>query len=322
MRYLDCTVAALVALIIALAPSVVNAQETTMTLRDIRYPSTADNTKQPARFWAPTTDKPVPLLVVLHTWSAGYRQNFHARCVTHAMKNGWVVILPHFRGPNNNPKACGSELAVKDILSAVAYAKENAKVDVKRIYLVGASGGGHASLLMAGRAPKMWAGVSAWVPISDLKTWYEECSKRKLGYARQIANVCGGPPGTSAKVDAEYKRRSPLTWLKNAKNVVPLDINAGIHDGHGGSVPISQSLRAFNVVAEKADRISDADIAHMTEKAKVPPHLKKKITDATYGGHVVLFRRRSLKARVTIFRGGHQIVQPAAMAWLEKQRKD
>lgn len=301
---------------------IANAQEDDMKLKEIRYLSSADGTKQPARFWAPETGKPVPLLVVLHTWSGGYRQDYHGDCVNHAIRKGWVVILPHFRGPNNNPKACGSELAVKDILSAVAYAKKVAKVDDTRIYLVGASGGGHAALLMAGRAPKTWAGVSAWVGISDLRAWHAECTVRNLGYAGQIARACGGPPGASPKVDEEYRRRSPLAWLKNAKDVVPLDINAGILDGHKGSVPISQSLRAFNAVADVKARISDADITYMTEKAEIPPRLKKEITDASYGRSVPLFRRASLKARITIFQGGHQIVHKAAMTWLEKQKKD
>ncbi|HUW55797.1 MAG TPA: alpha/beta fold hydrolase [Planctomycetota bacterium] len=301
---------------------IANAQEEDMKLREIRYLSSADDTKQPARFWAPETGKPVPLLVVLHTWSGGYRQDYHTGCVDHAMKKGWAVILPDFRGPNSRPEACGSELAVKDILSAVKYAKEVATIDESRIYLVGASGGGHAALLMAGRAPKTWAGVSAWVGISDLKAWHAECTARKLGYAGQIERCCGGPPGTSAGVDEEYRRRSPLTWLRNAKDVVPLDINAGITDGHTGSVPISQSLRAFNAVAEVKDRISDADIQYMTEKAEIPPNLKEKIADASYGGNVPLYRRTSVKARVTIFRGGHQIVHKAAMTWLEKQKKD
>lgn len=286
-------------------------------IKDISFPSNADKTKQPALFYAPPKrKKPTPLLVGLHSWSGGYKQTAGAAYAKWCIKKGWAFIHPHFRGPNRTPRACGSELVVKDILSAVAYAKTHAKVDVKRIYLVGSSGGGHAALLMAGRAPKVWAGVSAWVPISDLTAWYHECKKAGRGYFRQIAKSCGGAPGKNAKVDAEYRQRSPLTHLTAAKDVF-LDINAGISDGHKGSVPISHSLNAYNLLAAKADRIAAADVAYLTKKAKVPEHLAVDIKDPTYGRNKPLFRRTSGKVRVTIFKGGHQIVHSAAFAWLE-----
>lgn len=145
---------------------------------------------------------------------------------------------------------------------------------------------------MAGRAPEVWAGVSAWVPITDLRQWYLECKKAGLDYAENIVKSCGGPPGESPAVDKEYRNRSPLTWLGNAKGV-KLHINAGIYDGHKGSVPISHSLLAFNEVAHHKDRISPDDIRFFVEKAQVPPHLKKPITDSLYGENPPLFRRQS-----------------------------
>jgi dienelactone hydrolase len=282
----------------------------------------ADHTQQPALFYAPPGQTaPAPLLVGLHTWSAGYTQSDSAAYATWCIQKGWAFVAPHFRGPNGKPQATGSELAVADVLAAVEYAKAHAKVDPKRVYLVGASGGGHMALLMAGRAPGVWAAVSAWVPISDLAAWHRQCTAAGLGYAKQIAASCGGAPGASAAVDLEYRSRSPLTWLAAAKDV-PLDINAGIRDGHGGSVPISHSLNAFNLLAAEADRLAEADIQYLVEKAEVPPHLQRKIEDPLYGGNVPLLRRTSGKTRVTIFKGGHQIVVRAALSWLQKQQKD
>ena len=211
---------------------------------------------------------------------------------------------------------------VKDILSAVDYVKSKVKVDPNRIYLIGASGGGYTALMMAGRAPEVWAGVSAWVPISDLKAWHEQCKAKGRGYYRHIVASCGGPPGASAKVDEQYRRRSPVTWLANAKNV-NLDINAGIHDGHKGSVPISHSLVAFNTIADPKDRLTDAQIKHFVEKEAVPPELKKPVVDKTYPRtRPPLFRRASGKTRVTIFEGGHGILAGPALVWLEKQKKE
>lgn len=286
----------------------------------IKYLSSADSTAQPALFYVPdTNESPLALLVALHTWSGSYMQKISIPYARWCVENGWVFIHPDFRGPNRKPEATGSELVVKDILSAVDYAKKNANIDPNRVYLVGASGGGYTALLMAGRAPHIWAGVSAWVPIADLRAWYFESSKAGRRYADDIVKSCGGVPDANAEVDREYKKRSGVTYLHNAVNV-PLDINAGITDGHTGSVPVSHSLRAFNLVAVSDDRISQEDIAFFAEKAQVPPHLKAELTDPTYGEKTPLFRRSSGKARITIFDGGHEIVYEAALSWLAQQK--
>ena len=292
-------------------------------VRAVQYLSDADRTQQPAMFYAPKSKDPVPLLVGLHTWSGDYRQSaLGAAYAKWCIAKGWAFIGPNFRGPNRTPQATGSEPAVKDVLSAVDYAKARVKVDASRIYLVGASGGGHMALLMAGRAPKLWAGVSAWAGISDLKAWHRECTKAKRKYARDIELSCGGPPGKSAAVDRQYALRSPLTHLPAAGKVrLPMDINAGITDGHTGSVPVSHSLRAFNAVADRADRIAEKDIDLIVRTAKVPTHLKRKISDPTYGPKIPLMRKTSGAARITIFKGGHEIVVDAALNWLARQKR-
>ncbi len=294
-------------------------------VQDIRYPSAADDTQQPAMFYAPPRkdvgDQPVPLLVGLHTWSGNYKQtNPGGHYATWCVEKDWAFIGPNFRGPNKTPQACGSELVVKDIISAVDYAKQHANIDSSRIYLIGASGGGHAALLMAGRQPELWAGVSAWVPISDLAAWHAQTKKAGRKYWRDLEASCGGAPGDSKTIDKQYRHRSPLTWLDRAKGV-PLDINAGITDGHNGSVPISHSLLAFNEVAAKTDRIDAKTIANMTASPRMPDGLRMKIEDKTYGHKPPLFRRTSGAARVTIFQGGHEIIVQAGLHWLSRQRK-
>jgi pimeloyl-ACP methyl ester carboxylesterase len=281
---------------------------------EIRYISLADKSEQPAMFYAPESRDAVPLVVALHTWSGNYKQTHHKAIEQWCMENGWAYIHPNFRGPNKHPDATGSELVVKDIVSAVMHAKTATSIDASSVYLVGTSGGGYTALVMAGHHPEIWTGVSAWVPISDLKAWYYECRLAKLNYFKDIAASCGGAPGESPAADEEYLKRSPLTYLSNAKGVV-LHINAGIKDGHNGSVPISHSLLAFNEVAASKDRLSKEEISFFVEKAQVPVHLRTDISDASYGEKQPLFRRTSGNATVTIFNGGHELVPDAVISW-------
>ena len=287
-------------------------------VREVRYVSSADDSYQRAMFYSPMSGGKVPLLVGLHSWSANYKQDLSIPYANWCVDKKWVLIAPDFRGPNNKSTATGSELVVADILSAVEFAKTHANVDCERVYLVGVSGGGYASLLMAGRYPEMWTAVSAWVPISDLEQWYVQCRQEGRHYADEIAASCGGKPGESKKVDEQYVKRSAISYLKNATSV-KLDINAGIHDGHTGSVPISHSLLAFNEVCKEQDKIGSEDIEFFVKNEKVPADLAGEYNDPTYGDKKVLFRRRSGNVRVTIFEGSHEIVYEAALNWLNRQ---
>jgi pimeloyl-ACP methyl ester carboxylesterase len=284
--------------------------------------STKDGTPQKVVYWRPesaahdATGPAVPLVVFLHSWSGGFEQG--TPWIAQAKKLGWVLVAPDFRGPNSRPEACASDLASQDIVDAVEYAKAHARIDTDRIYLVGGSGGGHMSLVMAARAPGLWAGVSAWVPISDLTAWHAESSVRKNNYAKMIEQCCGGKPGPAT--EAEYRHRSPLFHLAGAKGI-PLDINTGIHDGHTGSVPVSHSLNAFNVLAAPDKQVAAADIDLMVRERKVPAALAGETQADPERQKATLFRRASGNARVTVFEGGHDSEPSAALEWLSRQRK-
>lgn len=289
-------------------------------VKEIRYRSNADNTEQPALFFAPPRRKPQPLLIALHSWSSDYKQESsvpYARwCVTHH----WAFIHPNFRGPNQRPEATGSELVIQDVLSAIEYAKQNAAVDESRIYLMGVSGGGYLALLLAGRAPEVWAGVSAWAAPTDLNAWYLESKLAGRRYAEDIVKSCGGVPTPGSAAETECVKRSPLTYLVSA-NQVALDINAGIHDGYTGSVPISHSLHAFNLVATEADQLSDDQLRYFVSTQTVPPGLAGAQRNLVYQHKPILFRRQSNRARLTIFDGGHEAFYEAGLEWLAQQRK-
>jgi len=181
-------------------------------MREIKIISSVDGSHQPALFYVPAKAKlnrrpvPVPLVVGLHPWSSDYTDKRARGYYTQCHKLGWTLIHPNFRGPNNRPEACASDLAVQDVLDAVEYARNHACIDVRRIYLLGLSGGGHMSLMMACRAPHLWAAISSWVPVSDLAVWYEYsqgCARwdywQILDLELNLGKSCGGLPGPNTR---------------------------------------------------------------------------------------------------------------------------
>jgi len=272
-------------------------------------------------FRAAEGDDPRPLLVGLHTWSYDHTQCY-AKFVDWCGKNNWNYIFPEFRGPNWWSRACGSDFVVSDLEDAVRYVCRTAKVDKKRIYLCGGSGGGHCSLLLAGRRPDLWTAVSSWCPISDLRYWHEQCASLELNYCKHVESACGGDPETDEAARIQAMLRSPNSWLLNAADL-PLAINCGIHDGHPGkgTVPVDQSVLAFNILAKPEDRISWDDAQFMVNNEAVPEHLLCKEEDPAFGQHKVLFRRVSNNVRLTIFDGNHDLYEIPALEWLSRQVK-
>lgn len=291
----------------------------------IEITSTLDGTRQPSYLILPAGFDPQgarrPLLVSVHSWSADLEQR-RPQLEAAAEARGWIYLAPNFRGPNQHPDACGSLQAQQDILDAVAWAKEHLPVDERRVYLTGASGGGHMTLLMVGRHPRLWAAASAWVGISDLRAWHAKHADDR--YGMMIRASCGGAPGSSPAVDAEYRARSPLTWLHQAAGV-PLDIAAGIHDGHTGSVPIHHSLDAFNVIARAAGQpvISPEEIRQLSQpqgRLRQPQASDQERDEAL--GRAIYLRRYAGPARVTIFEGGHEAIDAAAIDWLQRHPRE
>jgi dipeptidyl aminopeptidase/acylaminoacyl peptidase len=309
-------VAALVAVLLFVTLTPLNAAERTK----VQVTSSIDGEKQTCYVILPDAydpqGEPAPLLVSLHTWSGNVEQR-NLPLEAEANKRGWIMLYPNFRGRNDHPEACGSPLAQQDILDAVAWAQKEYRVDPRRIYLTGVSGGGHMTMLMVGRHPEVWAAASAWVGISDLAAWHARHEDDR--YGAMLRKCCQGRPGDSPQVDQQYKARSPLTHLHRAAGV-PLDIAAGVHDGHQGSVPVRHSLDAFNAIAKAAgdETISEDEIAQISrpDGRLKTPRPSDRVDDAALGRAIYL-RRAAGKSRVTIFEGGHEGIAKAAAAWLD-----
>lgn len=206
-------------------------------MQELQITSSLDESQEPVLFAEGKAG--APLLVMLHSWSAD-RFN-HEKHVALAQKRGWHLLLPEFRGPNlvNNPRrdeACASELAQQDILDAVNFVRENYQIG-DQIFLLGGSGGGHMSLMMAAAAPQLWTAVSSWCPITDLAKW----RLQNPNYRQHIEACCGGVPEDSEEVAQQYAKRSPMSHVAQIAQATVY-----IHHGKNDpSVPASHTFELY-----------------------------------------------------------------------------
>ena len=195
---------------------------------------------QPSLFYKSETCEKRLLLVGLHTWSYD-RFNQINNMLPYAEKYDFNLLLPEFRGNNlktnpNSTQACGSEFAKQDIKDAIDYIIANENIDKDNIFLLGLSGGGHMSLLMAGFCPEYFKAIGAYVPITDLEKW----TNQNANYRDHVLACCSN----DAK---EMKKRSPFNYIENIAKA-NLEIFHGKFDP---VVPASQSIELYESIMLK-----------------------------------------------------------------------
>jgi len=266
--------------------------------------SSNDQNLQSAYF-LPTIKKK-PLLVSLHNWSGDFTQKDPLAKL--ALKHNWNYIHPDFRGANNNKKSCLSNFVISDIDDAIQYAIDNSNVDIKNIFIVGASGGGYVTLGTYLRTRHKIKRFISWVPISDLTAWYyQSLAIGNKKYAKNILNCTDS--NLNFINEKELKRRSPLYWKIPPNISGGIDIYAGINDGHsgGGSVPISHSILFFNHLLTawglNESYITSKTISKLLTRAYDSSQSEKKIQ-----GRRVIYQNKTELATLTIFDGGHEML--------------
>jgi pimeloyl-ACP methyl ester carboxylesterase len=134
----------------------------------VEIKSTRDSSFQKSYFYKSKSKESKPLIVSLHNWSGDYLQNdvLAEMCKLKDLN----YIHPDFRGANKTINTCCSELVVSDIDDSITYAIKNSNVDLNKIYVVGASGGGYATLCTFMKSKHQIKKFSAWAAITDLVT--------------------------------------------------------------------------------------------------------------------------------------------------------
>ncbi len=279
--------------------------------QEVEIPSSMDSVLQRAYFYRSGASHPAPLIVSLHTWSGDYSQedSLASLCLSRDLN----YIHPDFRGVNNTPEACCSELALSDIDDAISYAIQNARVDSSRIYVMGNSGGGYATLAAFMKSKHRIRSFSAWVPISDLEAWYRESYIRGNKYAADILH-CTGSKDSILKVSAA-REKSPMYWETPVSRLdhASLFIYTGVYDGIQGSVPITQSINFYNKiltdlsVGESSAFVSDQEILHLLE------HRTSLGNFGEIADRAVFLKKQYGNLKLVVFQGNHEILPEYAL---------
>jgi esterase/lipase len=278
--------------------------------------STLDNSQQKAYFFKSKSAAPGPLVVSLHSWSGTYEQKDELAALSKAKDLNY--IHPDFRGVNRTKDACCSDLAMQDIDDAIDYAIKNSKVDLSRIYVIGSSGGGYATLATFMKSKHSIRRFSAWVPISDLPAWYAQSKIMGTKYAENILDCTSSKDSLNLEI---AKRKSPIYWKTPVEklNTTELQIFAGVYDGIQGSVPITHSINFYNkvlkdkLINDSTLFVSDSEKLYLLEFRKALGNLGR-IADRK-----VFLKKQSGNVGLTIFEGNHEMLTEYAFNELIKE---
>ena len=276
----------------------------------VEIKSGIDENVQKAYFYTSKSNKPKPLIVSLHTWSGSYSQKDDLAKI--CQQNDLNYIHPDFRGVNWTKNACCSELAMNDIDEAITFAIDNSNVDTSKIFVIGVSGGGYATLSTFMKSKHNISKFSAWASISDLIAWYNESEIRNPKYAENVLDCTSSNNGLDIEV---AKQKSPIYWntptdkLKKSK----LFIYAGIYDGIQGSVPITQSINFYNKiltdlsVSDTSKYISDNEKLQLLE-------FRKPLGDfGNIGDRKIYLKKGIENLSLVIFEGNHEMLTDFAL---------
>jgi poly(3-hydroxybutyrate) depolymerase len=181
----------------------------------------------PAQYGPGSPSPPLPLVVSPH--GRGVRARTNATMWGRLPgEGGFAVVCPGGMGRRLPLHSWGYPGQIDDLVRMPALVRDARpwlEVDSDRVYAVGGSMGGHETLLMLSRRPRLLAGAVAFDSVTDFLRRYRDFAELGTkGTALQaLARLeVGGPPETH---EQEYRLRSPAHWIDEiASSGVPLQM--------------------------------------------------------------------------------------------------
>jgi dipeptidyl aminopeptidase/acylaminoacyl peptidase len=135
---------------------------------------------------------PAPGVLFNHDGVKGVTPSTQERSLELA-KRGFVVFAPSFRGEDGSEgeiEVAAGEVA--DVLAAAQFLQSRPEVRPGKLGLVGTSHGALVSLLAAGRAPELFAGLVFGYGVAEIYQWYDFLkSTKQLGNDALTLKVYG-----------------------------------------------------------------------------------------------------------------------------------
>jgi acetyl esterase/lipase len=260
VRSIDCRVALFaIAMLLSAAPLRAAEKAEVEITPDITYATVAGEELKFDLASPKGLDHAAPAVVVIHGggWSGGKRQDM-APFAKKLAEHGYVAPTISYRlAPKHRFPA-----QVEDVKAAVRYLRAHANelhIDPNRIGAMGASAGGHLSLLLgtmdsgdgmegdggnAGQSSKVQAVVNFVGPVNLIMDKYTDTQ------AQILDAFLGGPP--AEKVD-DCRRASPLSYINAG--------DAPILSFYGTDDPLIPNDQAFQI----AKALDDADVPGRVE---------------------------------------------------------
>ncbi len=193
-----------------------------------------------ARVWFPSGSGVAPSVLYNHGGVTGLSSGTLKRCRELAQA-GFVVFASAYRGEDGSDgRVEVSKGEVDDVLAGMNWLKTQARVDPKRIAMMGTSHGALVGLLAAARTSELRALVFAY-GVSDIYKWY-----RYLIDSKQLANdqltkdTYGNGPADRPQ---SFAIRNGLSVLPQLSSVMPTLILQGEKDT---TVPPEQAQFLFD----------------------------------------------------------------------------
>lgn len=183
----------------------------------VKIPS-FDAQKVPAFLYKPQGDGPFPAIIDVHGGPTAQSRRQFSPIRQYLVSKGYVVLVPNVRGSTGYGKSYtkldnldlgGGPL--QDVVACKRWLAQNARVDARKVVVMGGSYGGYMALAAATFTPGEFAANVDFFGVSDLKSLVESFPPYWAAYATYIHKKFGDPRNPE---HAKYQHdRSPLHFV-------------------------------------------------------------------------------------------------------------